>query len=128
VTGAVRVTPPPDAVIVTAVLPAAAWVLAFRVRVLAVEPAGIVAGEKPAVTPAGNPLAESATAALNPPLTLRDNAEVPLAPLDTVTDAGEALNWNAGTGGPVESLQWLTMLAASTEPSPVARSYPAPAL
>jgi hypothetical protein len=126
VTGAVRVMPPPEAATVMAVLPAAACAPALKVRVLVVDPAGTVAGEKAAVTPAGSPLAESATAELNPAPGLRVSAADALAPRVIVTEPGDALTWNEGPTT-VASLQWLTMMDASTEPRPVARSYPAPA-
>ena len=89
--GTVRVMPPPDAVIVTLLLQDAACVLAFSVRVLDVDPAGMVLGEKLAVTPVGRPLAESATGALNPPLKLSVTGVFTYPPALTDTGVEESV-------------------------------------
>jgi antitoxin (DNA-binding transcriptional repressor) of toxin-antitoxin stability system len=88
VTGAVRVTPPPVAVTVTAAVPAAALLEAVRVKV-EVLPA-VEAGLKLAVTPAGRPVAVSATLLANPPLRVMVMALVADAPWATVREAGRS--------------------------------------
>jgi hypothetical protein len=55
------------------------------------------AGVRVDVTPVGNPLTESETAELNPPLTLTVRFRVPLAPAASGTEFTLALNWKAGT-------------------------------
>lgn len=61
------VTPPPVPFNVTVETPATALAAPFRVTVLFPVPGGaMLAGAKLAVTPAGNPLADNAIAALNP--------------------------------------------------------------
>ncbi len=75
----VCVTPPPVAVMVTLEVPVVAVLLAVSVRVeLPFPGAAMDAGLKLAVTPEGNPEAESDTAALKPPLTV---VEIVLLPL-----------------------------------------------
>lgn len=82
-------TPPPVPEMVTVQVPGVALVLTVRVSVDAPEPgAAMVDGLKAAVTPVGRPLADRATALLNPPDTVDVIVEVPLAPCFTVTDAG----------------------------------------
>ena len=56
-----------------------------------------LAGVNAAVTPAGNPLAERETAALNPPLTVTVELRLAVAPAVTETAFAAVLNWNAGT-------------------------------
>jgi hypothetical protein len=84
----------PDApVTVTLVVPAAAVAEAVRVNVeLALLLLGGVTGvvEKPAVTPLGNPDAESAVAALNPFKLVTVTELVPLAPCVMVNEEGKA--------------------------------------
>ena len=118
--------PPPDAVIVTLVLPAGTCALAVRVKVLDIVPTGIVTGEKAAVNHDGSPDAVSDTGKLNPPLTLNCTVVVTFAPALTDTVAGDKLIWNDGVDV-LASLQCPTITAASTDPSPVAGSYPVPA-
>jgi hypothetical protein len=60
------VTPVPDALIVTVLAPGVAVPATIRVSVLVVDPAAIVAGVNVAVTPAGRPVAASATASVKP--------------------------------------------------------------
>ena len=55
------------------------------------------AGVNVGVTPLGTPLTESATAALNPPLTLTVRFTLPLAPATKETEFALAFNWKAGT-------------------------------
>src|SRR5579872_5110283 len=95
---AVRVMPPPAALIVTPALPAGAFAVAVSVNVLDVDPAGIVAGERLAVTPGGRPLAERLTAALNPPLSVNFTDVDAVPPAVTETVAGVVLTWNEGLG------------------------------
>jgi len=62
-------------------VPAAALLLAVRVSVEVPDPgAAMLVGLKPAVTPEGMPLAERATALLNPPETAEVIVDVPLLP------------------------------------------------
>jgi hypothetical protein len=60
--------------------------------VLEAPPAGIVAGEKAAVTPGGKAEADSVTAELNPPLAVSFRELVTLDPAVTVRDPGVALS------------------------------------
>ena len=94
---AVWVTPPPVAVIVTVALPVVAVLLAERVRVEVPLPgAAIDVGLKLAVTPEGNPEAESETAELRPPLTLVVIVLVPELPSVIERLVGEALRLKSG--------------------------------
>jgi len=69
------------AVIVMLAVPVVAVLLAEKVRVELPPPgAAMEAGLKLAVTPAGNPAAESETAELKPPLTVVEIVEVPEEP------------------------------------------------
>ena len=80
-TVAVCVVPLPVAVTVTFEVPIAAVLLAVKVRVeLPLPGAAIEVGLKLAVTPAGRPEADSATAELKPPLTVVEIVEVPVPP------------------------------------------------
>jgi hypothetical protein len=73
--------------------------LAERVRLeLPLPGAATEAGLKLAVTPAGNPVADSATAALKPPLTVVVIELVPDAPWVTLRDAGEAVIVKSAVG------------------------------
>jgi hypothetical protein len=88
----VCVTPPPVADRVMLAVPMVAALLAESVRVELPPPgAAMEAGLKLAVTPAGNPEADNATAELNPPLTVVEIVELPDVPCVTETVAGEAL-------------------------------------
>jgi hypothetical protein len=80
-TVAVCVTPPPVAVTVTVAVPVVAVLLAAKVSVeLPLPGAAIDAGLKLAVTPVGNPEAESDTAELNPPLIVVEIVVLPEVP------------------------------------------------
>ena len=93
----VWVTPPPVAVTVTVAAPVAAVVLAERVSVELPPPgAAIEAGLKLAVTPAGNPEAESDTAELKPPLTRVVMVLLPEAPCAIERLVGEAVRAKSG--------------------------------
>lgn len=94
--GKVRVMPDPEAVIVRLETPAAAWELAFNVSVLEIDPAGMVAGEKVAVKPAGPPLTESSIAELNPPLNVRLMVVAALDPGAIETAVDDALSRKDG--------------------------------
>jgi hypothetical protein len=94
---AVWVTPPPVAVIVTVALPVVAVLLAERVRVEVPLPgAAIDVGLKLAVTPEGNPEADSETAELKPPLTLVVIVLVPELPSVIERLVGDALRLKSG--------------------------------
>lgn len=80
-------------VIVTVDVPVVAVELAVSVRTL-LEVAGFV--PKPAVTPAGNPEAESVTLPLNPPEGVIVIVLLPLVPCVTLKLAGEADNVKFG--------------------------------
>jgi hypothetical protein len=120
------VTPPPEALMVMLDVAATACAVAFKVSRLAPDPPETLAGENVAVTPVGNPLAERATAELNPDLGETVIEAAALAPCLMVTEVRDALNWKPGleTEPPP---QLLTSREASTEPRPVAISYPTPA-
>src|ERR1700704_2537903 len=91
--------PPPVADRVTLAVPMVAVLLAVRVRVELPPPgAAMEAGLKLAVTPAGNPEAVNATAALNPPLTVVEIVLVPEAPCVTVNDVGDSLMLKSDVG------------------------------
>jgi hypothetical protein len=78
---AVCVTPPPVPLTVTVYVPVTALALTVSVNVDEPDPgAEILVGLKLAVTPPGSPLAERATALLNPPETAVVMLEVPLDP------------------------------------------------
>ncbi len=55
-------------------------------------------GAKLTVTPVGCPVADSATAELNPPETTTVTVEVPLLPCTTGTEAGDAEMAKSGIG------------------------------
>src|SRR5271166_1308248 len=119
-------TPPPAALIVTLEVAAAACAVEFKVNMLAPDPPETLVGENVAVTPEGNPLAESVTEELNPDLGETVIEAVPLAPCLKESEVGAELNWKLGVvTEPFPQL--LTSTAASTEPRPVAMSYPTPA-
>ena len=86
-----------------------------------------MAGDKLAVNPGGNDAVDSATAALNPPLTATDTFRLPAPPCVTASPVEGALIWNEGMAlAPLP--HEFTRRLASTEPNPVAKSYPAPVL
>ena len=90
-------TPPPLALIVIVEVPAAAVLLAVKVRVELPEPgAAIDVGLNAAVTPEGSPLAESDTAELKPPETVVEIVFVPLPPAATERLVGDALSVKFG--------------------------------
>jgi len=94
---AVCVTPPQVAVIVTVAAPVAAVLLAESVSVeLPLPGAAIEVGLKLAVTPAGNPEAESETAALKPPLTLVVMVLLPELPCAIERLVGDAVRLKSG--------------------------------
>ena len=89
--------PPPLAFTVIVDVPTVAVLLALKVKVELPEPgAAIDVGLKAAVTPAGNPLAESETDELKPPETVVEIKLVPLPPAATKTLAGDALSVKSG--------------------------------
>jgi hypothetical protein len=91
---------PPVAVTVTVAVPVVAVLLAVKVKVeLPLPGAAREAGLKPAVTPEGNPLADSEIAELNPPLTVVEMVVVPELPWATDRLAGEALTAKSGAAG-----------------------------
>src|SRR5215471_14403978 len=84
--------PPPVAVTVTFVVPVVAVLLAENVSVeLPLPGAAIEAGLKLAVTPAGNPEADSVSEELKPPLTEVVSVVLPEVPCGTDRLAGEAV-------------------------------------
>ena len=89
--------PPPLALMVIVEVPAAAVLAAENVKVELPEPgAAMDAGLNAAVTPAGNPLADSDMAELNPPETLVEIVLVPELPAATERLAGDALTVKFG--------------------------------
>jgi hypothetical protein len=97
---------------------------AVMVTVLDPDPgAGKVTGVKDAVTPAGRPVIDNATAELNPPVTAVVAVTVPCPPGvrlrdDDVDKVNEGLD--GLVGGALASVQWFTSRNASGEPRPVA--------
>ena len=82
---------------VTVEVPIAAVLLAAKVKVeLPLPGAAIEVGLNVAVTPAGSPEAERATAELNPPLTVVETVAVRELPCGTDTLPGEALTAKLG--------------------------------
>ena len=85
------------AVTVTFTAPVVAVLLAVRVSVeLPLPGAAMEAGLKLAVTPAGNPEADSATAELKPPLTVVERVLVVELPWVTLNKPGEAVMLKSG--------------------------------
>jgi hypothetical protein len=98
VRGSVRVTPPPLAVMTGVKVPEAAPEVAARVSVLDPEPgSGMLMGLKLAVTPAGKPEMEKATAELKPPSARVVNVTDPLPLGATVIAASVPDTVNPGT-------------------------------
>jgi len=94
---AVCVTVPPVAVMVTVAVPVVAVALAVNVSVEVPLPgAAMDVGEKLAVTPAGNPDAESETEELKPPLTVVEIDELPEVPCTIETLVGDAASVKFG--------------------------------
>lgn len=92
-----RVSPPPEPLMVTFVIPVDAVLDAVRVSVLL--PPVVEGGLNVAVTPLGNPLAPRATLFVNPPVRVIVIVLAPLAPRLTVRLEGEADNVNSAGGG-----------------------------
>jgi hypothetical protein len=91
-------------------------------RVNADDPEPVIdVGLNVAVTPAGAPLAVSATAESNPPTTVLVIVEPPLLPCTTETDPGEADSVNDGL---VATGASASIRPAFGLPQPVTRSYP----
>ena len=90
-------TVPPVAVTVTFAVPVVAVVVAENVSVeLPLPGAAMDAGANAAVTPAGNPDADSETAELKPPVTVVEIVLVPELPCVTDTLVGDALTVKSG--------------------------------
>jgi hypothetical protein len=90
VTVVVRMRPPPEPVTVIGYVPGAVVEPTAMVMVDVPEPgAGMDAGLKLTVTPAGWPVADKATAELNPPETVTVRVAEPLLPCATEAEAGE---------------------------------------
>jgi hypothetical protein len=78
-------------------------------------------GLKVAVTPVGMPLADRATAELNPSTTVLVMVELPLLPCTTESEVGEAESVNVG----VEDVGASALISPVFGlPHPVTRSYP----
>ena len=115
----VRVKPP--AVPVTTIAPdVVAGALAAALRVMVTGAAGVrLIDEKRAVTPAGSPVADSATGELNPPCALIVRVVLTELPAVTLRLAESAASAKLDV---VLVFQLLTSRKASTEPSPVVKS------
>lgn len=100
VTVVVFVKPPPIPVIVMVLVPSEALEVDENVSVDLPVPVMEV-GRKVAVTWAGRPLADKATAELNPPVTVLVIVVLPDLPLRTVSEVGEALRVNPPVTGAV---------------------------
>ena len=75
----------------TEYVPGLARLAAVSFRTLLPDPgAGSVTGVKAAVTPAGNPVTEKATAALKPPLTVTFSVTLALDPAGTDTEFSDS--------------------------------------
>jgi len=83
--------------------------------------AAIDVGEKVTVTPVGWPLADKATAPLNPPDTVLVIVEEPLPPCATDTDDGEADKLKLGDDDPPPASAVISA-APFGLPKPVAKS------
>ena len=118
-TVAVWVIPPPVPVIVMVDVPATAVAATASVSVDVPEPgAAIDAGLKVAVTPVGNPLADNATAELNPPETAVVIVELPLLPCTTETAVGDADIVKAGVPAAV-TVSEIVAVCVMPPPAPV---------
>lgn len=112
-------TVPPVAVIVMLAVPVVAVLAAEKVRVELPPPgAAMEAGLKLAVTPAGNPVAESETAELKPPLTVVEIADVPEEPWVTLSVAGVAITLKSAVGTFHTSEMGVAVAAAPTRVNP----------
>lgn len=99
---------------------------AISIVLLPVPAAAMLAGENVTVTPAGIPLALSAIGELSEPVTVAETFTDEAA-VDTALTA-VLLSASCMVGVLLPSFQWETSALTSTEPSPLARSYPAEAL
>jgi hypothetical protein len=115
----VCVVPLPVPVIVIEYVPGVVFDATARVAVDVPDPgAAIDDGLKLTVTPVGAPLADSATAESNPPLTVVVMVEVPLLPCATETVVGLAATVNAGTGAG-DIVRVIAVVSVSPPPLPV---------
>ena len=115
---AVRANPAPLPVIVRVKFPAVALAAAVRVTVTGAAEE-TVADENLTETPDGTPLEFSVTGVVNPPCGVSVTLTVAVPPGDMETL--DTFGVNVKLLFPL-SLQWLTSIAASTDPNPVARS------
>ena len=125
VTLVVWVAPPPVPVTVMLYVPAATLDATARFNVeLPVPGAAMDVGVKVGVTPAGYPLADKATAELNPFAAEVLIVTFPDFPCCTETEPGEAEMLKAGVGGPERA----AISAGVGLPQPVTRSKPVTAV
>lgn len=118
-TVAVCVIPPPVPVTVIVYVPVAVVDATASVKVDVPEPGAAIDVElKVAVTPVGWPLADNATAELNPPETVVVIVELPLLPCTTETEVGEAERVNAGVAAAV-TVSEIVAVCISPPPEPV---------
>jgi hypothetical protein len=115
-TEVLSISPPPVPVTVIVEVPTAEALLTVSVRVEVPEPPEMLAGLKLAVTPDGRPLADKATALLNPPAATLVMVEVPELPAFTLTDAGFAESEKLAV---VPLVIVRLMVAVSVKPPPV---------
>jgi hypothetical protein len=119
VTGAVCVILPPVPVTVKGNVPVGDEEPTVRFSVELPDPGEAIGfGLKVAVTPVGRPEADSDTALLKLPRTVVVIVDVLAAPWAMESAAGDVATVKSG-------VQFVTSEPASTEPSPVVRSYPA---
>jgi len=120
------VMPSPEPVTVIGYTPVAVVEATLMVNVEVPEPGAAMDVElKPTVTPVGWPVADKAIAELNPPETAVVIVDVPLLPLTTETEAGEAETVKSGAEGVPTSA--LIRPDPFGLPHPVAKSYPSTA-
>jgi hypothetical protein len=114
----VSISPPPVPLTVTVDVPTAAELPAVSVNVEDPAPPEMLAGLKLAVTPVGNPLADRATALLNPPVTVLVIVDVPAVLCFTLNEAGLAESVKPGAT-PLVTVKLTEVLSVSPPPVPV---------
>jgi hypothetical protein len=126
-TEVLSISPPPVPVTVIVEVPTAEALLTVSVRVDVPAPPEMLAGLKLAVTPEGRPLADNATALLNPPAATLVIAEVPELPAFTLSDAGLAESAKLAVV-PLVIVRLMAAVSVKPPPAPVMVTVEAPML